>query len=478
MKNFLQILFICIGFLGFSQQKNQLLDKNFWKKNPSLNKVQEAVNQGNNPSELDASLYDPTSLAILQNASEEVILFLLEQKGNYIDKITHDGRTYLHWAAIKGNEKLANTLINKGFNIHFPDDRGMSPLVYAAFNGQTKPQLYEVFFKNGINPLKKYSNGETILHIAVSADTDFSLYNYLIFKGLTGKEIDNQGRSVLDYAAKRGNLKIINFLRDKNIHHTPNFLIFAAEGIRKHNNTIDVFKYAIEELKIPINSVDKKGKNALHYIVNKDNQNEIISYLISHQINVNQEDSNGNTPFILAASNKTSEVSELLFPYISNINHSNKKGQNSIHFALLNGVWQTADFLLKNGANPQSEDKKGNNLAYYWIESFHKFDENFKNKEKLLNKYKVFFSKNQQENKTILHLATLKNNIELLKSLEKFKININQQNNEGETALHKAAMIANNDLILRYLISVGADKKLKTNYGETAFDLAQENEIL
>lgn len=478
MRIFLQILLISFGFLGFSQQKNILLDKNFWKENPSLNKVKEAVNQGNSPSELDKSLYDPTSLAILQNASEEVILFLLEQEGNYTDKITHDGRTYLHWAAIKGNEKLANLLINRGFNINFPDDRGMPPLVYATHNGQTKPQLYEIFFKNGINPLKKYGNGETILHIAISADNDLSLYNYLISKGLSDKDTDNQGRSVLDYAAKRGNIKIIDFLRNKNIPHTSNFLIFASQGARKHNNTIEVFEYAIEKLKISVNSVDNKGKNALHHIVNKSNQSEIISYLLSMQINVNQEDSNGNTPFILSASNKNSDVFKQLFPYISNINHSNKKGQNSLHFALLNGSSETAEFLLENGATPQSEDKNGNNLAYYWIESFEENDKNFRNKQELLEKYKVNFSKNQQENNTILHLAVLKNNLELLKSLEKFKININQQNNEGETALHKASMIAHNDLILKYLTSKGANKKLKTNYGETAFDLAKENEIL
>ena len=46
------------------------------------------------------------------------------------------------------------------------------------------------------------------------------------------------------------------------------------------------------------------------------------------------------------------------------------------------------------------------------------------------------------------------------------------------TALHIAAMKSNNSDIMKLLIELGADIKSKTNFGETAFDLASENEQL
>ncbi|WP_315815054.1 hypothetical protein [Paraflavitalea speifideaquila] len=61
-------------------QNNVLLDPAFWKSNPDLATVKAAVEKGNNPSELNRSAFDPVVYAINNNASTEVITYLIEQK--------------------------------------------------------------------------------------------------------------------------------------------------------------------------------------------------------------------------------------------------------------------------------------------------------------------------------------------------------------------------------------------------------------
>ena len=96
----------------------------------------------------------------------------------------------------------------------------------------------------------------------------------------------------------------------------------------------------------------------------------------------------------------------------------------------------------------------------------------------LLETAGVNFNLPQAEGNTLYHIAIVKENLSLLKSLEHFNININAKNKDGFTVLHKAAMLATNDEILKYLISQKADKNIATEMNESVYDLAVENETL
>ena len=41
-----------------------------------------------------------------------------------------------------------------------------------------------------------------------------------------------------------------------------------------------------------------------------------------------------------------------------------------------------------------------------------------------------------------------------------------------------SAMTVKDDKVLKYLLSIGADKSIRTDFNETVFDLASENELL
>ena len=92
------IFFLCLGISGIAQ-KNIFLSRNYWKNNPSLDQVKNDIAQGNNPTELDSNAFDSVTWALIEKVNNETIKFLLEYKENGVNKLTHDGRTYIFWAA-------------------------------------------------------------------------------------------------------------------------------------------------------------------------------------------------------------------------------------------------------------------------------------------------------------------------------------------------------------------------------------------
>ena len=88
-------------------------------------------------------------------------------------------------------------------------------------------------------------------------------------------------------------------------------------------------------------------------------------------------------------------------------------------------------------------------------------------------------TKKQKDGNTLLHLAVNKQNLDLIKQVVNLKVaDVNAINNDGNTALHLAAMSSKDEKIIKYLLSIGADKTIKTEFGESAYDLASENELL
>lgn len=102
----------------------------------------------------------------------------------------------------------------------------------------------------------------------------------------------------------------------------------------------------------------------------------------------------------------------------------------------------------------------------------------FDAKLKLLQEKGLDLKAPQKNGNTLYHLAVAKNDLSLMKQLEPMQIDVNARNQEGMTALHKAAMVAKDETMMKYLLSVGAKKDIPTNFKETAFDLASENESL
>lgn len=478
--------------LSAQAQKNSLLDQSFWKGQPEVSVVKMEVEKGNSPSQLNPMSFDPVVMAINAEAPVETIKYLLAQPGNDVKKLTHDGRTYIHWAASRGNVEIMEYLLSKGAKATGEDSHGMTPLNFAAAGGQTNTQVYELCLRNGAN-LKKDLNhdGANALLLAVANDKDLKLTDYFVSKGLDLKSTDAAGNNAFSYAARGGNIAVLKALLQKGVPANDNAMIMASQGSRRGANTLEVYQY-LESLNLKPTATNKAGENVLHAIVRRPKQNEIIQYFLSKGVDVNQADDEGNTVFMnAAASNRDVAVLEMLLPKVKDINKGNQKGVTALAMAVRGNSPEVVGYLLDKGANVNVMDKAGDNLAAYLVQSYVSGEGrpsgpgfngpkpgDFDEKMKLLQDKGLNVTTPQKNGNTLYHLAVAKNDLSLLKRLQPLGVDVNTRNNEGLTALHKAAMIAKDDAMLKYLLSIGAQKEIPTNFKETAFDLASENESL
>lgn len=478
MKNILTtgILFCCGNIYA---QQNTFLSADFWKSKPNIETVRKNVSATNSLSEKNAAAFDPVVLAINNKISTDVIIFMIEQPGNNVHKITHDGRTYLHWAAMSGNKELVAYLIKKGSDVNLEDSKGASPLTFAINAGNVNPEILQLFFDAGVSPSKKYKNSATLMMLSAAFDENGDVQKLLQSKGLQLTDKDENGATVFDYAAAGGNFSVLKKLLQIGVKPTNNAILFAAQGTRSHTNTVEVYRFLVENLQLNANVQNKSKMTALHLLAKKNNQQEQLQYLISKGANTATADSNGNTALMLAASGKDVKNVTQLFSQNAKVNLVNNEGKSALTFAVESGSPEIVDFLLSQDASVQISDKNGNSLLYYLMESYRGNQKDpFEKKLNALQKAGLQIHHAEKNGNTLYHMAVMKNDPAIFEVLDFQNININAANNEKMTALHKAALLSADTTILKYLLAKGADKTILTEFDESAYDLASENEAL
>jgi ankyrin repeat protein len=503
MKKILIAMF-ALSALAAKAQQNTLLSPAFWQGKPDVAAIKAEIDKGNNPSQFNAMSFDPVVMAINADASSQAIFYLLSQPGNEVGKITHDSRNYLHWAAIKGNTEVMQYLLSKGAKTDNEDSHGTVPMLFAAGGGQQNTKVYELLIAGGAN-LKKSVNGDgaNALLVSIANDPEMLLTNYFVAKGLDLNSTDAAGNNAFSYAARSGNIELLKKLLQKGIKPMPNAMLMAAQGSRRGSTKLEVYQY-LESLGLKPTITNQKGENVLHSIVRKPKQEEIIAYFLARGADINQVDEEGNTVFMnAAAANRDTAVFALLLARTKDINRVKKNGFSALTLAVRSNSPEVVNYLISKGAQVKVLDKKGNNLAYYAVDSYRSprpggfggpggqtgagagqrnlngpKEDDLSIKMKSLQQAGLDMIAPQENGNSLYHIAVAKNDLNLLKRLQPLGIDINAKNKDGITALHKAALTAKDDTVLKYLLSIGANKEATTSFEETAFDLAAENESL
>lgn len=474
-----------VSFTGIAQQKNELIDRKFWKSNPDVATIKQKIAEGNDPAEMDSNSFDATTLAITSKADTEVVKYLLSHEGNAVDKKTHDSRIYLHWAAYAGDAELVQFLLDNGASVTALDSHRYTPLAFGANAGLTNPEIYEAFEAKGVNLVgEKNEHGANVLLLAAPSLKTEKELNFFLDKGLALDSKDNDGNGIFNYASKKGNIDFLNLLIKKGVDYKSlndnggNAFMFASQGGRGFSNGLPVYTY-LKGLGLEPNIVEKNGSTPLHRLAFGTKDAAIIELFLNAGADVNQADEKGNTPFLNAAARNQLSMVQILVNNVKDINAANKSGETALMLAAHSNKADVIEFLISKGADINAQDTAGNTAAYFLADSYNKRNAKaFDAKLALLKSKGLKFNSVQGEGNTLYHVAAKKNNLELLKKVSDFNIDVNAKNDEGLTALHVAAMKAENDKLLKFLLAKGADAKSTTDFEETVYDLASENELL
>jgi len=480
--NHLKLFTVAIAFVLCVQsfaQTNVFLNREFWTPNTTIAQVDEKIKEGNDISELNSNSFDAVVFAINQDAPNETIKYIMSKDGNDVNKLTHDGRTYIFWAAAKGNVEIMEYVLSKGAKTDIIENHGNTILNFAAVGGQKNTKVYDLCLANGAN-LKKDLNpdGANALLLIAPHDTNFTLINYFTSKGLDINSVDANGNGIFNYVAKTGNIDLLKQLLAKDIKGNDQAFMFAAYGPRGKANSLEVYKY-LESIGLNPNTKTKDGMTPLQVLASRNKDFSVINYFIEKGVDVNAVDTNGNTAFLNASNSNSLEVIKHLTSRNRNINLQNKKGESALMLAVKSNNPEVVSYLIDAKANTQITDKEGNNLAYYLVSGFNAKDKgNFEKKAQILKANQIDFLTLQAGKNTLYHVAIDKLDLDLFKALEAYNIDINAVNADGISVLHMAAMKAKDDVILKYLIAKGANKKVLTGFDESVYDLASENELL
>lgn len=486
MKNIIFALFILAATL-LNAQDNVFLNRGYWAKNPTVETVKADVEKGNDPTVMNYNGFDATTFALITGSDTDVIKYLLSFDANSITKRTHDSRIYLHWATMGGNAENIKLLLNMGSEVDALDSKGNTPLVFAASSRMITPEIGKLFTDWGVKLVEeKNKNGANLLLLSSAFMKSEADLAYLTNEGMKITDTDDSGNTIFSYAVRRDNCEFLEYLISANIDYTAsnneggNAFMFAAQGTRGFSHPLKTYQF-IQRIGIDPKMVTTSGSTPLHIITSRKADVEIVEFFISNGANVDQKDQDGNTPFLNACKRNEAEVINLLLKNTKNPNDKNNKGQTALMLAAESNNSQIIELLARfiSEETIQMKDHTGNGIGYYLVKSFDAGDtEYFRHKFEMLQKLNAKINELQAGNNTLYHLVAEAGKHQMLEYLKPFDIPIDAVNDEGMTALHIAAMKSKDTATLKAFLNMGADVKATTDFGETAYDLAVENEIL
>jgi ankyrin repeat protein len=272
------------------------------------------------------------------------------------------------------------------------------------------------------------------VHQAVKSGDIRTLRRLLKDRPLLINDKDRYGRTPLDWAARFGQVEILDHLlkakADRNAGDESENTPLHLAALHEHYKAVEMLLKG----KADPNRQNRDGNTPLHLAANA-GHGEILSLLGAGKADLEIQNKDGNTALHRAAWSRQKEATEALLRCRANVNAKNKEGNTPLHLAtVVIYNHEVIALLTKNGASLNERNNRG---------------------------------------QTPLHLAAgfpvQTNGLELLKA----DPDVNSRDSDGRLPLHYAAARGRVNIV-KELLRRNVDAAVRDKSGKTALDLATE----
>ncbi|MBP5426647.1 MAG: ankyrin repeat domain-containing protein [Clostridiales bacterium] len=314
-------------------------------------------------------------VSIKDKDGKNVLMYALELKNLSVinlfkNKVDMDGRNILYYAA-RSKDMLQR--LKKIIDIRRQDTNGNTVLTYVAEQGidENIPWLlsHGLSFKNDNNATKfavKLWSDAKLDRFIKNMDVDKVLMyalefgkknrvKYMIDKGANLNAIDEEGRTMLMYAAKAGNIeyvkKLIGIYTNAKDKTGKTAVTYAMESFN-----FDIASYLID-YGIEIGNITAKKETILIRAI-KEKNCRIVNLLLELGANVNEFDLNGKTALMHTIEQNDRDMVECVLDSIKTSDELFQDGK-TLMYAVGNGSDVVVKYLLDQGASIDEKDDRG-----------------------------------------------------------------------------------------------------------------------
>ena len=295
---------------------------------------------------------------------------------NTINESSNLKKSLLHELTEIGDRELCKLLIDKGANYKEKIENN-SLLHIAVKKGREGPAL--LYLNHAILIDEKGENGDTALIISIR-EKYYSIFKNLLDKGANVNVSNFHGDTPLSLAVGQGNIPIINLLIEKgaDVNHLNEMgntlLMEVCRGTIVNRKDQNVIISLLLKSGINLNAKNIYGNSAISYSINTKNL-KLLKHLLKIGADINILDSNGNTLvhkivlltlFERLKNKELDEIIDLLIATGINLNVKNNDGYTPLHLAVKpandkdeKAAYQIVQKLLDYSADPNIEDKVG-----------------------------------------------------------------------------------------------------------------------
>ena len=388
----------------------------------------------------------------------------LKEKGANLDVINDKtGETLLGELTREGDWASMSWLLQNGADPNLPS-KGQAPVILALQEEDTN--ALEILFHSGAKCDNLDQDRNTLLHLAV-LERKPSMIEFLLQHGADPGVTNKSNLSPLHIAVKEKCFECAKSLVENSkaglniLDRSKNTPLMLACQSKQHKLIRLLLKAGVDP-----NIANKKGNTALHIAVSNNDMESVRDIMASKDVNINALNGNSWTPLSLAEMQGNKKMVEFLQKLDPNV--QDHMGESLLHKAVLKGDIKLLKSLReRKGLAMEVKDILGYTPAELAIK-----DLRADIVAELLDMGADPNAREQVQGNTLLHLAAIEENTEVMRVLAGWeKTLLEEKNKKGQTPLHMVVERGMEEMV-KTLLTYRADPSIKDGNGDTALHLA------